>query len=105
MKEYDTLRTEILQRASHRFAFLTLLGGIGAYSLFIAKGLNIIQIFVLVLSAFVLLCVWYMHGNLIAKCSRRIAEIEEEINAMAGEKLMKWEHEKRGSILFHKLFR
>jgi len=103
IKEYDTLRAEILQRTGQRFAFLTLFGAVGAYSFFVATSLNSYQILVLIISAFVLLGVWFQLGNLIARCSRRIAEIEEEINAMAGQKLLKWEHEKRGSKFFHKL--
>ena len=37
LKEYDTLRTEILQRISNRFAFLGLFGAIGAFGLFKAS--------------------------------------------------------------------
>jgi hypothetical protein len=55
---------------------------------------------VLLLGAFILFGIWFHLGNLIAKLSTRIAEIEEEINAMAGKKLLKWEHERRGSRFF-----
>lgn len=102
LKEYDALRAEILQRSNQRFAFLTLFGAIGTYSLFIASSLKSYQIIALIFSAVFLLAVWFRLGILIARCSRRISEIEEEINSMAGQKLLKWESEKIGSKVFHK---
>ncbi len=100
LEEYETLRSEILQRIGHRFAFLSLIGALGAYSFFIAKDLTGYQIFVLIISAIILLGTWIQLGNLISRCSVRIAAIEEQINSIAGEKLLKWEHEKRGSKVF-----
>ena len=44
-------------------------------------------------------------GNLIKQCSKRIAEIEQEINEIAEEKILVWEHEKRGSKIFHKIYK
>ena len=102
LKEYDTLRAEALQRIGHRFAFLSLAGAVGGYSFFVTPSLSGYQILVLILSAFVLLGLWFYLGNLIARCAIRIAEIEEEINAMAGQKLLKWQHERRTKF-FHKV--
>ena len=101
LKEYDTLRTEILKRIGHRFAFMGLSGFIGLYAFFSSKDLTFYQIIILMASAFILACIWLQIGNLIARCSKRIAEIENEINQMCGSTLLRWEHEKRGSKIFH----
>lgn len=105
LKEYDTLRAEILQRIGHRFAFLGLTGALGIYAFFAAKELTIYQTAVLTISALALFGVWFQLGNLIARCSKRIAEIEKAVNSIVGEDLLKWEHEKRGSKVFHKVHR
>lgn len=102
LKEYDALRAEIMQRISHRFAFLGLFGGVGAYAFFAAKDMSTYQTVVLMISALALFGVWWQLGNLIARCSNRIAEIEETINSLAGEPLLRWEHERLGSKAFHK---
>lgn len=103
LKEYDTLRAEILQRIGHRFAFLSLFGAVGGYTFFVAKDLSQYQTVVLIISALSLFGVWLQLGNLIARCSIRIADIEKTINSKAGEPLLKWEHEKLGSKVFHKV--
>ena len=54
LKEYETLRSEILQRTGHRFAFLGLMGALGGYSFFIGKDLSAYQIYVLFVCAFIL---------------------------------------------------
>lgn len=101
LKEYETLRTEILQRISNRFAFLSLFGAIGAYGLFKAAEISLFQAFVLFFAVIFLFAVWWQLGNVIARCSKRIAEIEKLINEISGEKLLKWESERLGSKTFH----
>lgn len=103
LKEYDSLRAEILQRINHRFAFLSLFGAMGTYAFFAATDLSAYQKVVLMISALALFGVWWQLGNLIARCSRRIAEIEEAINLVAGDPLLRWEHERLGSKAFHKV--
>lgn len=103
LKEYDSLRAEILQRIGHRFAFLSLIGAVGVYAFFTATDLSVYQIVVLMISALALFGVWWQLGNLIARCSKRIAEIEKAINSVAGEPLLRWEHERLGSKAFHKV--
>lgn len=100
-KEYDTLRAEILQRIGHRFAFLGLFGAVGGYAFFSFKRLALYQIVTLAVCATILFLVACQLGNLIARCSKRVGEIEQSINSYAGEKLLKWEHMKRGSKIFH----
>lgn len=103
LKEYDSLRAEILQRIGHRFAFLSLFGAVGAYAFFAAKDMSTYQTIVLMISALALFGVWWQLGNLIARCSNRIAEIEKTINSFAGESLLRWEHQRLGSKAFHQV--
>lgn len=103
LKEYETLRAEILQRTGHRFTILSLGGALGAYGVFSAEKLTKFQLSVLVLSALALIGVWFQLGKLIARCSARISEIEISVNDLADETLLRWEHEKRGSSAFHKI--
>ncbi|MGH8659268.1 MAG: FkbM family methyltransferase [Gammaproteobacteria bacterium] len=46
----------------------------------------------------------FQQGNIIRRCSDRIAEIEKAVNYLAKGKLLVWEHEKRGSKVFHKIY-
>ena len=105
LKEYDTLRAEILQRIGHRFGCLGLMGAVGVYAFFMPKDLGVYQIIVLTISILVLLVVRWQLGNLIARCANRNAEIEEIVNKIAGETLLRWEHERLGSKFFHKMHR
>lgn len=103
LKEYDTLRAEVLKRLDHRFAFVSLFGAVGAYAFFVAKDLSQYQIVVLLSSGAGLMGVWWQLGNLIARCANRVAEIEKEINVMAGEHLLRWESERLGSKVFRQM--
>ena len=103
MKEYDTLRTEILQRSRQRFAFLGLIGAGAGYVLFKATSLKEFQILGLTVAVVLMACIWMQLGNIIVRCSNRLAEIEIQVNQIAGEDLLKWEHEKRGSKWHHRI--
>jgi hypothetical protein len=100
LKEYDALRAEILQRSGHRFTFLSLFGALGAYAFFVANDLSSYQKIVLTISALALFGMWWQFGKLIVECSNRIAEIEKAVNSVAGEPLLRWEHERSGSKAF-----
>ena len=89
-KEYDTLRAEILNRIGHRFTFLSFAGAIGGYAIFSENKLTDDQSSVLWICADILLCLWAWIGLLMKRCSDRVAAIEREINALAGETLLKW---------------
>ena len=69
MKEYDTLRAEILQRASHRFTLLSLAGAICAYAFFFAGNLGRVQEIALLVGGTLLLGIWLELGNVMARCS------------------------------------
>ncbi|WP_319574558.1 hypothetical protein [uncultured Desulfobacter sp.] len=101
LKEYDTLKAEILQRIRSRFAFLGLFISVGAFGLFKASDINSFKIGVLFFTALFLFAVWWQLGFVIKRCSKRIAEIEVVINQIAGEKLLRWENEQLGSKIFH----
>ena len=103
LKEYDALRAEILQRISHRFSFLGLTGAVGGYAFFVAKDLSTYQTVVLMMGTLALFGVWWQLGNLIARCSHRISEIEKTVNSIAGEPLLTWEHQKLGTRTFHRM--
>ncbi|MFA6560302.1 MAG: hypothetical protein WCV00_00155 [Verrucomicrobiia bacterium] len=102
-KEYDTLRVEILQRSSQRFQFLAIAGAIGAFALFRTSPLTSGQAVALIAACNIVLCVWWRLGQCIARCSMRIAEIEQRINDLAGEKLLHWEGALVGRSFFHRL--
>jgi len=91
LKEYETLRAEMIQRFNHRFGFLTIIGGLGTFLLFKASELSIIQTLALVITVIFVILVWLWIGALIAACSRQVAELEKQINELAGEELLRWE--------------
>lgn len=102
LAEYELLRAEIQTRIGHRFAFLGLTGAVGGYGLFAADELSRHQLVVLGFAAVALLTLWLWIGQLIARCARRIAAIERQINGLAGEELLQWENRRLGSLLFHR---
>jgi len=102
LKEYDTLRSEMIERFRQRFQFVTIIGAVGAFALFTKKHFTIFQIVILALTPIVLLCtVWFWIGHLIVKASQRIAQIETEINSLAESKLLCWETEQVNHGLLH----
>lgn len=103
LKEYDTLRTELNERFRQRFQFVTLFGAVGAFALFTNQHFTIYQIVFLALTPIVLCIVWFWIGHLIVKASRRIAQIEAEINSLAKTKLLCWETEQVKEGFLHRI--
>lgn len=97
LAEYNSLRSEILQRISHRHALVTAAGALGAFAFFAAKSLSTHQMVVLGVAGVVLLVVWLDLGRLMLRCSDRVGQIEVALNDMAGATLMRWESERLGS--------
>jgi len=91
MKEYETLRAEIMQRSNNRFQFITILGGLGAFALIKGDLALLARIVAVVIATAVAFSVWLWTGHLIVACARRVSEIEAQVNALAGEDLLKWE--------------
>jgi hypothetical protein len=89
LAEYNTLRSEIITR-----------GGTGFQIIAIAAGLLALLLQRQIDTRFVIGCIvlvagtaaftWIITGN-IGKLSRRITEIEKDINKRAGETLLSWE--------------
>jgi len=103
MHEYDTLRAEILQRMSHRFAIMGFAGVVGGYMLFEVKRASDYQTLFLAVAAAFLLAIWWQMGRVMLRCSNRIAEIELAVEQLLPGVGMCWESGRRGSPFMHKV--
>lgn len=96
LKEYETLRQEILARTGHRFVLVSLAGGLMGFlitTLFTTKAHPslVVYIFALV-GAIVLGVIWRRFQLLIEQLSEGIVRIEHRINDLADDaELLKWE--------------
>jgi hypothetical protein len=89
LKEYDALRAEIISRTSNRFSSLGILAAVVAFS---ASQQNVLLAWIVGGAVGLLLFgVWLRLGYLIGRCSAQIANVEEQINALAGDDLLTWE--------------
>ena len=104
MKEYETLRSEILHRINCRFAFLGLTGAVVAYALFKVEHYTIVNVLVLTAPIFILGATFFHLGRLIHQCSSRISEIEQKVNLLIGEELLVWETRRQNRV-FHRVHR
>jgi len=105
LKEYDTLRTEIIHRTGQRFSFISLLGTVSGYVLFKEKTPTFFQLMLILVAIVFLILVWLRFGKLITECSVRISEIETKINSLVGEELLVWESRNRRNLFFHMFYR
>jgi len=107
LKEYDVLRTEISQRLSARMSFLGLWGALLGLMLFRGKKSSGFQIFILILGLVILMVVWLQLGRIVTRCSVRVADIEQQVNDLAGEDLLVWETRQTQNELhgFNRIFR
>lgn len=105
LKEYDTLRTELNERFRQRFQFITIFGSIGAFALFTKENLTHYHFVFLAFIPVVLCIVWFWIGSLIVEESRRIAQIEAEINSLAKTELLCWETTQGKKGLLHRIHR
>ncbi len=122
MQEYGTLREEITNRIKSRFAITGYVGAIVAFAfsqlkdvpwpdvvwplslLGIRKGVAWPAVIIGIALIF-LLTLWWWLGSLIKKCSVRVAEIEQTVNALAGREVLIWETRQHETGLFHKIYR
>jgi len=102
MKEYETLRTEILQRINQRFTWIGLIGAVAAYTFFKVEVCTISSVLILTVAIFILGAIWFYPGLLIHQCSSRISEIENQINSLIGDQLLVWETRRKNKF-FHRL--
>jgi hypothetical protein len=117
LMEYDKLRDEIVSRLNNRFAVIGYLGAMLAFVISQASGpwwpeppagINLPKQFfwpgLLILVGLVFLfIVWRRFGFLIKKLSRRISEIEQDVNRLIGEDVLIWETQQIKRGIFHKL--
>lgn len=103
MKEYETLRSEILHRLNRRFAFMGLFGAVLAYAFFKVEKYTIVNVSVIVASIFILVAIWFEYGRLIQRCSWRISEIEQQVNSLVGDELLVWETRQQSNV-FHRVY-
>jgi len=102
LKEYESLRTHILQRLQNRFQFFTLGGALAGFAFFKAQDLGGFQATVLFGGAILMFVSWYYLGSIVARLSVHVASIERRVNELAGEELLSWEsHRVEKSILHH----
>lgn len=109
LKEYDTLRSEIMSRTTSRFGILSI-GGV--LTTFIAsQPRGHLTWIVTGLCVGALLALWWCYGVLIDHCATRIREIEQKVNHLAGDDILLWESRSgtggifpRG-LLIHRLWR
>ena len=104
MKEYETLRSEILHRINQRFAFLSLTGAVSAFGFFKVDKHTVASMSILFAAIFILGAIWFHFGRRIQECSSRISEIEQQVNSFVGDELLVWET-KRQSKYFHRVLR
>jgi hypothetical protein len=89
-KEYDSLRTEIIERIKLAYGFFVLVGGVFAFwTGFSTKGW--IQVLFLVISELVLCVSWFFNQRAIRRCAIRLEELEDEINDLARAPALCWE--------------
>ena len=105
LKEYETLRVEMIQRFNHRFNFLTIIGAVGAFVFFKTEKISYLQVSAFVATTISILIVWFWIGHVIARCSRRVSEIEKKVNELAGEDLLLWETVQIDHGVFHKIYK
>ncbi len=90
LHEYDTLRAEVLSRATARFQLLGFVGIaaalLGTQNIGTAWRTGLI---IATLAGAVV--IWWRFAYYIKTCAVRLREIEEEINNRVGERVLVWE--------------
>lgn len=87
LREYDTLRQEVISRTNNRFAILGLLGTVVAFvctqtDIALTRQWVVVVVFLVVL--------WWIVGYTMRKIGTYLAAVERRINELAGEKLLRW---------------
>ena len=69
----------MVQHLNHRFHFMTIIGTVGAFIYFNAKNISFLQVLAVLIVVTYVLLVWFWIGEVIARYSRRVSEIEKQI--------------------------
>ena len=91
LHEYDTLRNEVLSRASARLELLGLLSI--AATLFGVSGFSEHWrwAYVVGIALLILIGLWFYFGWAMKRCARRLRQIEGEVNTAIGRTVLRWE--------------
>lgn len=92
LKEYDTLRAEIIARATGGYAFWGFAAAAvaWAFSKEAPTGWKIVVSCVGLILAFAVMTA--VNWSNIARAATRVGEIERRVNELADEELLQWEH-------------
>lgn len=104
LKEYDALRSEMVTRINNRFAIV---GFVVALVAFLASRSDIPIVGRSLLAggaAVLIFAVWWRFGQLMKRCSLRLAQIERQVNNVMGEDILIWESQIANKGLFHKIY-
>jgi len=101
LKEYESLRSHILQRLQNRFQFLALSSVIATFAFINMKEPTILHICTLIAGGLFLLALWYWLGRIVVRISLHVSEIERRINELAGEELLTWETNRAQNSILH----
>ena len=98
LKEYDTLRQEILHRMNNRFLMLGITGSFLAFILLTDTSIINFSIFgfparvvIFVFGLLALIFIWVWFGYLVGNIARQVSVLECRINEISGEDLLEWE--------------
>ena len=98
LKEYDVLQREVANRIHNRFLMLGTTITFSSFAIFSDNKFLQSQIYdinirkiILVAGSTLLLVTWLRFGYHIKKLTGRISDIEQQINTLADEELLKWE--------------
>jgi len=72
MKEYETLRTELLQRINQRFACIGLTGAVVAYGFFKVERHTFTSVLIVIIAISILGVIWFHFGRWIHEIALRI---------------------------------
>ena len=97
LREYDTLRAEILARVKSRFDMLIFTAPAATFIASQGQLSRNWRFAVVVGAAAFLLSLWFYFGSAINQCSVRIAEVEGMINELVGSPLLQWESRQRNA--------
>jgi hypothetical protein len=105
MKEYETLRTDMLQRVNQRFVCIGLIGAVATYAFFKVEKYTVSRVLIIAVAISILGAVWFHFGRLMHQLSLRIAGIEQRINCLVGDELLLWETRGQNKFFYHRLHR
>lgn len=91
LKEYETLRAEILDRMKISFSHLGYVGALAAFGAPFAKNFQREQLLIGLLGFTILCWISAINWMWLRNCSDQLRKIEEHINQYSGDKLLTWE--------------